>query len=244
MKLTFKEHFRLVYFLFGTFSFISFSSVGQGKNWNISFGSNITSYNYISKKGLAVDYLKPSSGLSFAMGFDKIIIDSMAIMGQSSSSSQFFWSHKTLAKILTQMEWGAKVTLNQFNAVGDFQNMAFDYQTNYLGVQVGIGTFQNLGKDWTIRLKGYLAPQYLVQGNQRLNESTGVSYYDLRNDNSFKNTQVFLGYGITLEKQIKDQLSFFMEACNQRTFKGRKDGEVSLNFNATQLNFGIKIFTY
>lgn len=244
MKQNVKGHFLLASFLFCTLLFQTFQFVGQGKNWNISFGSNITRYDYINKKGIAVDYLKPSSGLSFAMGFDKVIIDSMAIMGQSTKSAQFFWNHKKLAKILTKMEWSTKVTLNQYNAVGDIQYMAFDYQTNYLGIQGGVGVFQVLGKDWTLRLKGYISPQYLVQGNQRLNESTGVSYYDLRSDNSFNNFQVFAGYGLSIEKQIKDQLSFYIEAGNQRTFKAHKDGEVNLNFNATNLNFGIKIFTY
>lgn len=222
---------------FGLLFICLHATFSQTKNWSIGVGTSITSYDFTTSAGNKVDYLKKGAGNAYTLGYEQALLDTNKLIGQSSSKAIYYLQHKTLAKFLSKMTFGIKAVLNQYNAVGDIQNLAFDYQTNYAGLQFSLGPKIGLGKNWQLLAKGLISGQHILQGNQHVN----FSYVDLTNDASFNGIKMFAGYELTLEKQVNNNLSFYLTGSNNQTFKAQESGKANLNFKSTSLLIGIKI---
>ena len=231
---TLKKRTTLIWGLLFTCVYTSFP---QSKNWSIGIGNAITSYDFTTSGGNKIDYLKNGTGNSYVLGFEQSFLDTNKYIGQSSPKAIYYLQHKTLSKFLSKMNFGIKAVMNQYNAVGDIQNLAFDYQTNYAGLQLSVGPRIGLGKKWNVHLNGLVSGQHILQGNQHVN----YSYFDLTKDPSFKGLKLFLGYEVRLEKQINNSLSFYIAGTNTKTYQAKESGMASLNFNSTSLLIGIKI---
>ncbi len=212
-------------------------SFSQKKNWNIGVGSAFTSYDFITSSGNKVDYLKNGSGNSYRLGYEQSLVDTTKFLGQSTPRAIYFLNHKGLAKVLSKLNIGLNVVFNQLNAVGDIQNISFDYQTNYAGLQFTFGPKISLGKNWDVNAKGILSGQHILQGNQHVN----YSFVDLTKDPAFKGLKFFTGYEISLEKQINNTLRFYLSGSQIQTSQAKQEGLASLNFKTTGLMIGIKI---
>jgi len=214
-----------------------YTSVSQTKNWSLGVGTAITAYDFTTSKGNTIDYLKNGAGNSYAIGYEQALLDTNKFVGQSTPKAIYFLQHKRVSKLLTKLTLGLHVLFNQYNAVGSVQNLSFDYQTNYAGLQLSLGPRLDLGKKWHILAKGLLAGQHILQGNQQVN----YTYIDLTKDASFKGLKTFLGYELSIEKQLNNSLLFFLSGGNSRTFKPQETGVANLNFHSTSLIIGIKI---
>lgn len=210
----------------------------QTKSWSLGVGTAITSYDFTTSAGNKIDYLKNGAGNSYALGYEQAVIDTNKFAGQSTTKAIYFLQHKSLAKILTKIHVGVQVQLNQYNAVGNIQNVAFDYQTNYAGLQLSLGPKIGIGKKWNLVLKGLVSGQHILQGNQHVN----FSYIDLTKDKSFSGLKTFFGLGLQIEKQINNSLSFYVAGANSSTYQTQEPGVANLNFNSTSVQMGIKIF--
>lgn len=213
------------------------TAFSQSKSWSLGVGTAISSYDFISSSGNKIDYLKKDAGNSYAIGYEQTMLDTTKFVGLSTPKAIYFLKHKTISTILTKLTIGAHVLLNQYNAVGNVQNLAFDYQTNYAGLQLSIGPKISLGKKWHVLPKGLISGQHILQGNQHVN----FSYVDLTKDSSFNGLKTFLGYEIRLEKQINNALCFYISGANNSTYISKKTGVANLNFQSIALQMGIKI---
>lgn len=209
----------------------------QTKSWSLGVGTAITTYDFTTSAGNKIDYLKKGTGNSYAIGYEQAVVDTNKFVGQSTPKAIYFLQHKNLAKILTKIHVGVQVLLNQYNAVGNIQNVAFDYQTNYAGLQVSVGPKIAIGKKWSFVLKGIISGQHILQGNQHVN----FSYIDLTKDDSFSGLKTFMGLDLRLEKQLNNSLSFYINGANSSTYHKQEPGVANLNFNSTSLQMGIKI---
>lgn len=212
-------------------------SFAQSSAWKIGLGNSLTTYDFVTTQGVQINYLKKGSGNAYSIGYEQAFLDTTKFIGQGTSKDLYYLQHKSLAKILSHLEWSSALLMNQFNAVGDVQNTSFDYQTNYLGLELGIGPFVNLGKGWKVQAQGKAMGQYLLQGNQHV----GSAYVDLSQNKDFNQLKVFVGYAGILEKKINKSLSLYVSAAKNQTFVATKQGESSLNFKTLNMLFGIKI---
>jgi len=215
----------------------TYISNAQTQRWGIGIGSSLTTYDFVTSSGVKINYLKTGSGNSYFLGYESSLVDTNRFVGLGTSKAIYFLQHKTLAKVLSKVDYGVKILFNQYNAVGDIQNNAFDYQTNYAGLQIGIGPTVSLGKNWHLQAKGLASGQHILQGNQHVN----FSYVDLTKDPAFSGLKVFVGYELSLEKQLSNSLRFFLTGSQNQTVQSQQAGVSTLNFKSTSLLIGIKI---
>lgn len=153
----------------------------EAATWNLSVGSNVTRYVYTNADGVNPDYMKPSSGLSLSLGYEKAM------------SRRF------------QYDMG--LAYSQYNAVGDVQNIPFSYQTDFLGLSGGIGPKLEFRNDFTLMLKARGAVQKMINGNQFLQNH----YVDLSEDQQFKGLRYFVGFSLELEKKVNSNLYVYTQ---------------------------------
>ncbi len=187
-------------------SFVLFS--GSAQTWNMEVGNNLTRYVFTNSAGNNPDYLKSSSGLHLSLSRE--------------------------IKLSKAFIYDIGLAYNQYNNVGDVQNIPFSYQADFVGLTGGIGPSYTGLHGLTVSAKASAAIQGMVNGTQFLQNS----YFDLAGDDQFKGLKVSVGYTLAISKQVNKQMSVFtsFQHLDTNTF-----GNSTLNFIPSTFSFGIKI---
>lgn len=219
--------------------FLVSAATASGQSVHIAAGTLMSQYDYLSKDGAKSDYFKKGSGTYFRMGAEFKLLDTLKYLTTTSTKGFYFSSHKGLANILTRMNLEAAVDNSQLNAVGDVRGVAFNYQTNYIGLSAGLGYQQPIFKGWSLKATGKAQGLKIVQGNQELLGS----YRDLTQDSDFNKIQLALGWEVSLSKQVNPGLSSFISFSKSSTLNAEKAGTSTLNFHNTLFSIGLKFNT-
>ena len=209
----------------------------KAQTYNLSVGTNVTTYQFKNSEGVPIDFLKRGSGSHFKIGAEFSLLDTASMYSSSSKKAIYFSQHTGLAKIVSLFHADVHVEANQYNAVGDQQNIAFSYQTNYVGLSGGLGVRTPSFKNWSLGVRARLAGHKLLQGNQAL----ANRYIDLTDDSQFADIQVFVGLSAQLQKKLNDRLLAFLDYQQMQTLHGDQVGKPTLNFSTGTISFGIKI---
>jgi hypothetical protein len=185
---------------------VSVSTFAQ--SYKFAVGSNITSFVYTNSAGTNPSFLRPSSGLHVSLT-------------RESKLSKYFL-----------VDYG--VNYNQFNNVGDVQNIPFSYATDYIGLGAGIGPKLSLGKGISIVTKVNASLSTLVNGNQFLLNH----YVDLSGDNQFNSIRTMYGYSFELNKQISPQMAVFLKYQHLDSYNF---GSSTLNFIPSTFSIGLSL---
>ena len=185
---------------------IGFSSFAQ--SYKFSVGSNITSYVFTNSAGSNPSFLRPSSGLH------------LSLSRESKLSKSFL------------VDYG--INFNQFNNVGDVQNIPFSYATDFIGLGAGIGPRLSLGKGIALVSKLQVAASTLVNGNQFLLNH----YVDLSGDSQFSSLRTMIGYSFELSKQISPQVGVFAKYQHLDSYNF---GSSTLNFIPSTFSIGLSL---
>ncbi|MHA8083664.1 hypothetical protein ACST14_09590 [Aquirufa sp. A-Brett2-15D] len=185
---------------------VSMSSFAQ--SYKISVGSNITSFVFTNSSGSNPSFLRPASGLH------------MSLSRESAVSKSFL------------LDFG--INYNQFNNVGDVQNIPFSYATDFIGIHAGIGPRLSLGKGIALVAKANVAATTMVNGNQFLLNR----YVDLSSDDQFNSIRTMYGYSFELSKQINPQLGVFAKYQHLDSYNF---GSSTLNFIPSTFSIGLSL---
>lgn len=184
--------------------FLSISSFAQ--TYKLAVGSNITSYVFTNSAGSNPSFLKPASGLHLALS-------------RESSVSKVFL-----------LDFG--IQYNQFDNVGDVQNIPFSYATDFIGLQGGIGPRLKLGNGIALITKLNASVSKLVNGNQFLLNQ----YIDLSGDKQFNSLRTMLGYSFELSKQVNPQVGVFVKYQHSDSYNF---GSSTLNIIPSTISIGL-----
>jgi hypothetical protein len=186
------------------------SSPVISQTWNFEAGNNITRYVFTNSAGNNPDYLKSSSGLHLSLSREN--------------------------KISKSFVYDLGLAYNQYNNVGDVQNIPFSYQADFMGLTGGIGPSITSSKGLTLSAKASAAVQSMINGTQFLQNH----YVDLAWDNQFTGLKVSVGYTLAITKKVNDQISVYtsFQHLDTNTF-----GSSTLNFIPSTFSFGLKIAT-
>ncbi len=185
---------------------VSVSSFAQ--SYKFSVGSNITSFVFTNSVGANPSFLRPSSGLH------------LSLSREASLSKSFLY------------DFG--VNYNQFNNVGDVQNIPFSYATDYIGLNAGIGPKLSMGKGITFIAKATASVSKMVNGNQFLLNH----YVDLSGDDQFNSMRTMYGYSFELTKQISPQVGVFVKYQHLDSYNF---GSSTLNFIPSTFSLGLSL---
>ena len=185
---------------------LSFPAFSQ--SYKFAVGSNITSYVFTNSAGANPSFLRPSSGLH------------LSLSREASLSKSFLY------------DFG--VNYNQFNNVGDVQNIPFSYATDFVGLNAGIGPRLNLGKGISLVAKANASVSKMVNGNQFLLNR----YVDLSGDDQFNSMRTMYGYSFELSKQISPQVGAFVKYQHLDSYNF---GSSTLNFIPSTFSLGLSL---
>ncbi|MFM2401731.1 MAG: hypothetical protein RI950_1248, partial [Bacteroidota bacterium] len=183
---------------------VSMSSFAQ--SYKFSVGSNITSFVFTNSSGSNPSFLRPASGLH------------LSLSREATLSKSFLYD--------------VGINYNQFNNVGDIQNIPFSYATDFIGIHAGIGPRLNLGKGIALVAKANVAASTMVNGNQFLLNR----YIDLSSDDQFNSMRTMIGYSFELSKQINPQLGVFAKYQHLDSYNF---GSSTLNFIPSTFSIGL-----
>ncbi|MFM1821396.1 MAG: hypothetical protein RLZZ402_1755 [Bacteroidota bacterium] len=189
---------------------VFFTSTITAQSWNFEAGNNLTRYVFTNSAGINPDFLKSSSGLHLALSREN-----------------------KLSKVFV---FDIGLAYNQYNSLGDVQNIPFSYQTDFMGLTGGIGPSYSGLHGLTVSAKASAAVQTLLNGTQFLQNR----YLDLAGDDQFTGLKLSVGFTLSITKKVNDQMSVYtsFQHLDTNTF-----GTSTLNFIPSTFSFGLKIAT-
>lgn len=198
---------KLIFTLLTALFFVSSLSA---QTWNFEAGNNITRYVFTNSAGNNPDFLKSSSGIHLSLSREN--------------------------KISKAFVYDLGLAYNQYNNVGDVQNIPFSYQADFMGLTGGIGPSYTGLHGLTVSAKASAAAQLLTNGTQFLQNH----FVDLASDNQFSGLKFSVGFTLSITKKVNDQMSVYtsFQHLDTNTF-----GSSTLNFVPSTFSFGLKIAT-
>ncbi len=217
--------------------FLFIPAISFAQQWTFQAGVNLTSFDFVTSTGASLSGIKAGSGNLFAMQYQRKLVDTAALLLKSSPKVIYFNQNPKLAKLLGKIKWGIELNINQYNAVGDAVNMAYSYQTDYIGISPSIQLTQKLYKGFSVQANALLQLSQLLHGNQWVNNR----FMDLRNDKQFNGIQGFGGFQIGLQQVISDQLWLSIAYRQVSSLTAMQSQGTTLSINPSSFVFGIII---
>jgi len=215
---------------------ISLTSIAQ--QFKLTQGIAITQFNYQNEQGQNFQGLKSGSGLSFALAFHKAsLVDSVKYKLEQTPLAITLGQNPTIAKLLSMVNYDLGLQFTQLNAVGDIQNNAFSYQTDYIGFHGKLGFRISLPAKFSVNLQAIASVNKIVHGNQLIMNR----YVDLTEDAQFSQVKIMAGYGAELERKFSDKLVGFFTYQQTQTLNSNPVGQSTLNFKPTVFSVGIRL---
>jgi hypothetical protein len=193
--------------------FFLLSLPAYSQSYQLSVGSNLTSYLFVNSASVNPANMRAASGMHLSIHREKAL------------SNDFYYD--------------LGINYNQFNAVGDVQNIPMSYTTDFIGLGAGIGPRIALGKTLSLVLKGRVSAVKMIHGNQMLLNR----YIDLAEDEQFNSVRSMYGLSLELRKQINSQVSTFVSYQYLTSYKQfiepNKTGTSTVNFVPSTFSIGL-----
>jgi len=210
----------------------------KAQQFKLTQGIAITQFNYQNEQGQTVQGLKSGSGLAFALAYHKAsLVDSAKYKLDQTPFAIYLGQNPTVAKMLSLINYDLGLQFTQLNAVGDIQNNAFSYQTDYIGLHGKLGVRIPLPWKFSLNLQGIASVNKIVHGNQLLMNH----YVDLSEDAQFAQIKIMAGFGAEFEKRFSDKLVGIFTYQQTRTLNSNPVGQSTLNFKPTIFSVGIRL---
>lgn len=196
-----------------TLSFILFCFFVNGSfSQEIYFnvGRNFTTYDYTNSQGEDNPNINSSSGSAYEVGY--------------------------IFPIGNKLGLAAALTLDEFNATGGNLASNYSWDTNYLGLQ-GVLKYAVLGgsrSSVTAHVNGGLNFNHIISGEQKINGQT----FNLTSEEDFKGLFIKPFVGVDIQYFLLDDIALSVGYNYSKNF-GMSSGNEELNFNNSQLQFGI-----
>jgi hypothetical protein len=208
------------------------------QQFKLTQGIAITEFIYQNEQGQNVQGLKSGSGLAFGLAFHKAsLVDSAKYKLEQTPLSITLGQNPTLARLLSKLNYDLGLQFSQLNAVGDIQNNAFSYQTDYIGLHGKLGFRISLPYKFSLNLQGITSVNKIVHGNQWLMNR----YIDLTEDTQFAQVKMMAGYGAEFERKFSDKLAGFFSYQQTQTLNSNPVGQSTLHFKPTMFSVGIRL---
>jgi len=193
--------------------FFLLSLPAYSQSYQVSVGSNLTSYLFVNSASVNPAKMRAASGMHLSIHREKAI------------SNDFYYD--------------LGINYNQFNAVGDVQNIPMSYATDFVGLGAGIGPHIGLGKTLSLVVKGRVSAVKMIHGNQMLLNR----YINLADDEQFNSVRTMYGLSLELRKQINAQVSTFASYQYMTSYKQfiepNKTGTSTVNFVPSTFSIGL-----
>ena len=213
-----RKYLTLLY----TFLFICIIPILRlsAQDWNYQMGLNAAHLRFQSPAGIAQNSIRPDAGLHLSIYRTHQLLD----------------SSKTPSAFLRKLDYQVGLAIDQFNAVGETQNIPFSYTSTYVGLNTGLGIKSHLGRGISVSYGGTLQVKQLILGAQKM----GNQVYDLQGNPQFDRILWQVGAQVKLAKQLNDQVAIYAFFSNNWQLNtNQKDGS-QFAINPVSFGFGIQ----
>lgn len=183
---------------------VSITSLSNAQKFGFSLGRAISDYHLINNSGQTVDYLKPGTGMVLKAGLQKSFLDTLSLQMSSSEKALKYSQKPVLSKILSLLTYSAGMQLQQINAIGEVQQILLNYQTDYIGLELGLGVKIPVKKLFTLQAKGTLSANKLLYGSQQ----SGNNFFLLKGNPQFDDLKLMKGFQIEVATRINSTTDF------------------------------------
>jgi hypothetical protein len=218
------------------FSLLGLISIrGTAQEVQFSTGKTFTTYQLVNTQGLPFEGLKTASGSSMSLSYLGVFVDTLQTQKENPDKALSFSQHKTRTKILSIMHYSLGLHSFQMNALGAVQQIPLRYETEFVGLEAGIGI--------KFRVKNLLhfSARGIVSGNKLLmgTEVAGTNIYDLRQVNQFNDIKWMGGFEVQIQKKINPWISAFLQYQQTSTLSPTISDTGKLDFINKQYSIGI-----
>jgi hypothetical protein len=182
-------------------------------------GINSSNFNYLSPSGIAQNSFQPDAGLHLSVLRSNRIIDSA----------------KTPSHFLRKLVYQVGLSINQFNSLGETQNIPFSYSSTYVGLQLGIGMKSRLGRGFSLHYRSLVQLHKLLVGSQKM----GNQVFNLQANKQFDRILFQLGGEVKLAKQVNSQTALFAYLSNSWQLNSIQQDGSDFAINPMSFGFGI-----
>jgi hypothetical protein len=193
--------------------FFLLSLPAYSQSYQLAVGSNLTNYLFVNSASTNPANMRAATGMHLSLHREAAI------------SNDFYYD--------------LGISYNQFNTVGDVQNIPMRYDTDFIGLGAGIGPHIKLGKTTSLVVKGRVSAVKMIHGNQMLLNR----YINLADDDQFNSLRTMYGLSLELRKQINAQVSTFVSYQYMTSYKQfiepNKTGTSTVNFIPTTFSLGL-----
>lgn len=198
-------------------SFIVLISLsGFSQQLYMEYGSTISSFDYENSRGESLDNLLSRSKSYIAMGYRKDINNARTMF----------------------LNLGA--SYNSYGAIGSYNALDnyFAWDISYLGINAGVDIRLFQLRDLSFYLKASLASEFLIRGNQTINNDV----YNLVGEDEFNNTVLFARGGIMMHYPVTKNTAIYANYSYGKTaLINSGENAEKLKLNAHQFGIGFII---
>jgi hypothetical protein len=207
------------------------------QQFKLNQGIAITQFNYQNEQGQNIQGLKAGSGLAYSLAYHKAsLVDSAKYKLEQTPFAIYLGQNPKIAKLLSLINYDLGLQFTQLNAVGDIQNNAFSYQTDFLGLHGKLGIRIPLPAKFSINLQGIASVNKIIHGNQLLINR----YIDLTKDAQFAQVKIMAGYGAEIDRRFSDKVAGFISYQQTQTLNSNPIGKSTLHFKPTMFSVGLR----
>ena len=207
------------FLLFCLISILS-SLTSAAQDWNYKMGINSSNFNYLSPSGIAQNSFQPDAGLHLSVQRLNRLIDSA----------------KTHSHFLRKLDYQVGLSINQFNSLGETQNILFSYSSTYVGLPVGISMKSRLGRGFSLQYGSLIQLHKLLIGSQKM----GNQLFNLQANKQFDRILFQLGGEVKLAKQVNSQTALFAYLSNSWQLNSIQQDGSDFAINPMSFGFGIQ----
>jgi hypothetical protein len=172
------------------------------QSYQVSVGSNLTNYLFVNSASTNPANMRAATGMHLSLHREAAI------------SNDFYYD--------------LGINYNQFNTVGDVQNIPMSYHTDFIGLGAAIGPHIKLGKTTSLVVKGRVSAVKMINGNQMLLNR----YINLADDDQFNSIRTM--YGLSLELRSYQYLTSY-----KQFIEPNRTGKSTVNFIPTTFSLGL-----
>ncbi|WP_298904852.1 hypothetical protein [uncultured Psychroserpens sp.] len=197
---------------------IANSFLGYTQQLYLELGKTISAFDYKNSLGLGLENLQSKSNTYLKMGYRDVI----------NNEETFFFS--------------IGATYNGYGAIGSDRTLDnfFEWDVTYIGLEAGLDFRLFRVRDFSFFLKGNVSAEFLIQGNQTVNNQV----FNLVGEEEFNNHIFFLRGGLMMTYPISRNTLITANYSIGKTAlldQGNAIDKEELKLTAHQFGFGIII---